>query len=125
VAETAGQAGDRVFGRHRQARALNAVGWIHALSGCYQEALEYCVQALAIHHELGNQSGQGTTLDSIGYAHHHLGQHSEAIACYRQAIDVLGDDDYLAIRATILGHLGDAHEVAGDNDAARRPGSRH
>jgi DNA-binding SARP family transcriptional activator/DNA-binding XRE family transcriptional regulator len=114
----------RLFGAagHRwgQARALNAVGWIHVLSGCYQEALEYCVQALAIHHELGNQSGQGTTLDSIGYVHHHLGQHSEAIACYRQAIDVLGDDDYLAIRATVLGHLGDAHEVAGDNDAARR-----
>lgn len=101
------------------ARALNAVGWCHALLGDHSAALAHCREALVRLEELDDRSGIATTLDSIGYAHLHLGDHDRAVGAFRQAAGIyrqLGDGH---LEALVVSHLGDALAAAGDGPAAR------
>jgi tetratricopeptide (TPR) repeat protein len=61
-----------------QAEALNMVGWNLAMTGSYQQALGFCQQALALHHQLGDTHSEPSTLDSLAHAHRHLGHHAQA-----------------------------------------------
>lgn len=104
---------------HGTARALNAVGWCHALLGDHPAALDHCRRALARLEELDDRGGVASTLDSIGYAHHHLGDHDRAVDAFRRAADLyraLGDGH---LEALVRSHLGDALAAAGDGPAAR------
>ena len=56
-----------------QARALNAVGWLHAQLGEYRPAVIHCRKALRILRSIGDRYGQASTLDSLGFARQHLG----------------------------------------------------
>src|SRR5438093_642406 len=73
------------------ARALNSIGWYHALLGDPQQALIHCRQALALRRNLGDRRGEAHTLDSIGYAHHLLGHHEQAAAYYQQSLILKGE----------------------------------
>jgi CHAT domain-containing protein len=53
------------------------------------EALNYYHQALAIHREVGNRSGEAPTLNNIGGVYYDLGNHSEALNYYNQALPIL------------------------------------
>lgn len=102
-----------------QARALNTLGWYHALLGNHQQALIHCQQALALQRELDDRRGEANTLDSLGYAHHHLGQHTQAITCYHQSVTLFRDLGDCCNEAETLAHLGDAHHATGNHPAAR------
>ena len=69
-----------------QARALNNVGWYHALLGDHQQALTRSRQALGLQRGLGDRCGEANTWDTLGYSHHQLGHHAKAVSCYQQAI---------------------------------------
>ena len=69
----------------------NAVGWIDAHLGHYDEALRHCLRALDLHRESGSRSGAADTLDSIAYAYEGLADYAQAIAHYQQALDIYRD----------------------------------
>ncbi|ACU73911.1 transcriptional regulator, SARP family [Catenulispora acidiphila DSM 44928] len=102
-----------------QARALNAVGWLHILLDDPQPALEYCQSALALFQELGSTYGEAVTWDSVGSAHHRLGQTDQAIACFRRSIDLLRTVGDRHTEAETLTNLGDAQHDIGQDEAAR------
>ncbi|MEV4514202.1 tetratricopeptide repeat protein [Dactylosporangium sp. NPDC049525] len=100
-------------------RALNVVGWYHALLGDHAQALTSCRAALELLQDFEALADHVNTWDSIGFAQFHLHQFDEAITSYREALDRcrhLGDRHG---EAMILGHLGDAHRAAGAVDEAR------
>ena len=104
---------------HGHARALNSVGWDHALLGNHTNALTYCQQALTLSEQLGDRDGQAHAWDSLGYAHHRLGHHTHAAGCYQQALTLyraLGDHYE---EATTLTNLGDTYHAAGHPDATQ------
>jgi tetratricopeptide (TPR) repeat protein len=98
--------------------ALNMVGWCRALLGDYEQTLESCRQALALHQENGDRYGQAAAWDSLGYAHQHLG-HTQAGTCYLHAIELFRETGDRYSEADTLGRLGDTHHAAHDPDAAR------
>ena len=52
-----------------------------------EKALNY-QQALVIHREVGDRSGEGTTLNNIGTIYDNLGQQDEALDTYQQALAI-------------------------------------
>jgi hypothetical protein len=62
------------------------IGWNLAMTGSYQQALGFCQQALALHHQLGDKHSEPSTLDSLAYAHRHLGHDA-----WTQALAILDD----------------------------------
>ncbi len=112
--------------RHRQARALNAVGWYSALVGDHAQAIAHCERSLQLADQMGDRHLSANVWDSLGYAHHQLGNHTLAVECYQQALalqqDGLGDRYHEAV---MLAHLGDAQDGAGaatEADVTRQRG---
>ncbi|GAA3208313.1 ATP-binding protein [Dactylosporangium siamense] len=105
-------------GRWR-ARALNVVGWYHALLGDHARALTSCRAALDLLQDFETPADHVYTWDSIGFALHHLNRFDEAIAAYREALRRGRDLGDRHVEAMILDHLGDAHRAAGAVDEAR------
>jgi tetratricopeptide (TPR) repeat protein len=110
----AGAVGDGLW----QARALNRIGWYHALLGQAARALEECQQALTDIREFRDLSGEARTLDSIGYAHHLLGEHQEAAVFLEESLALRHELYDRYGEATVLTHIGDAHNAIGDSSAA-------
>ncbi|MFI7280999.1 BTAD domain-containing putative transcriptional regulator [Micromonospora chersina] len=100
-------------------RALNLLGWVHALARDFDESLRHCHQALALQEKLGDRVGQAATWDSIGYVHHHRGEHGCAVDCYERALALYRRCGDRYNEADVLVHLGDTHRAAGRHDAAR------
>ncbi|MDR6981281.1 DNA-binding SARP family transcriptional activator [Streptomyces sp. 3330] len=115
-----GKGADNIRSRTAIASALNAVGWNEMLLGRPQEALDHCLQALALCQELGDATNAAHTWDTIGCAHHHLGQHAEAVDAFQRALGLYrlqGDLPWFV--ASTLTHLGDTQLSAGTPEAAR------
>jgi tetratricopeptide (TPR) repeat protein/transcriptional regulator with XRE-family HTH domain len=104
--------------RGKQATALNGTGWIQALLGDSERALDSCGQALALHEERGDLHGQTTTWDSLGLAHHQLGHYAEAVTCYRNALTMAAQLGDRYQQAESLSNLADTQLAAGDPAAA-------
>ncbi|GAB3845563.1 tetratricopeptide repeat protein [Dactylosporangium cerinum] len=102
-----------------KARALNVVGWYHALLGDHARALTSCRAALDLLQDFETLADHVYTWDSIGFALCHLNQFDEAIAAYREALRRGRDLGDRHVEAMILDHLGDAHRAAGAVDEAR------
>ncbi|GIE54572.1 AfsR/SARP family transcriptional regulator [Actinoplanes nipponensis] len=110
----------REIGHERQqARALNTVGWFHALLGDQAAALDFCGEALAVNLRLGDTESTAMTLDSIGFAYRNLGDHGPAVASYERAIAIYRELGYSFPTADTLVRLGETHEAAGHPEAAR------
>ncbi|MFD7712938.1 BTAD domain-containing putative transcriptional regulator [Streptomyces sp. NPDC059786] len=115
-----GRGADDRRSRTAIASALNAVGWNHVLLGQHQQALDSCLQALALCQELGDNTNAALTWDSIGHAQHHLGQYEEAVSSFREALALYQRQGGLPwFTATSLMGLGDTHFSAGRPEAAR------
>jgi tetratricopeptide (TPR) repeat protein len=72
-------------GRYRDARthaartlAMNNLGWCHARLGEYQQALDYCRQAISLQRQVGDRYCEALAWDSLGCTHYRLGRHAEA-----------------------------------------------
>jgi tetratricopeptide (TPR) repeat protein len=100
-------------------RALNVVGWYHALLGDHARALTSCRAALELLQDFEALADHVNTWDSIGFAQYHLNHFDEAITSFREALDRCRDLGDRHVEAMILGHLGDAHRAAGAIDEAR------
>ena len=99
---------------------LNGVGWMHALLGDYEQALEFCEQALSMYRGRGDPLNEAATWDSVGYALLHLGRLDEAITCLRTAVGVIEGLRTGYYETTMLVHLGDAYYAIGDLSQARQ-----
>ncbi|MGG7575664.1 BTAD domain-containing putative transcriptional regulator [Streptomyces sirii] len=110
------EAADHETGR---ARALNAAGWDHAQLGKYEEAADFCREALALQRHLGDRRGEANTWDSLGYALQHLGDHRQAADCFLRSLRLNEELGHQYNQAETLEHLGDTHEAGGDTAAAR------
>ena len=99
---------------------LNGVGWMHALLGDYEQALEFCEEALGMYRGRGDPLNEAATWDSLGYSLLHLGRLEEAISCLRTAVSLIKVLPTGYYQTTMLLHLGDAYHAAGDLDHARQ-----
>lgn len=110
----------RAIGHSAEAtRALNDLGWHHALAGNLEPALAHCQEALALLGEIGDRYGQAASWDSFGYIQHRMGRHGQATAAWRQALDMLdelGHPDAAKIRTKLreLGHRRDRSGTPAD-----------
>jgi DNA-binding SARP family transcriptional activator/tetratricopeptide (TPR) repeat protein len=91
-----------------EAQALNAVGYLSARLGRYDEARTACERALALQRRHHDRASEVETLDSLGYIAHHTSRFADAIDYYQQAMrhyDDLGDSFGAASSLEALGHL--------------------
>jgi len=109
------QAGDH---RSGEARALNAVGWLHAMLGSSDHALLCCRQALTLQQEIGDRIGEAETHDSLALVYLRRGEHALSIDAYRRALAIYRTIGDRYDEAETLTALGDAWEAAGQEDAA-------
>ena len=93
---------------------------MHALLGDYEQALEFCEEALGMYRGRGDPLNEAATWDSLGYALLHLGRLDEAISCLRTAVSLLERLRTGYYLTTMLVHLGDAYHAAGDPEHARQ-----
>jgi tetratricopeptide (TPR) repeat protein len=103
-----------------QAMVLNDIGYTHALSGNYPQALACCEQALAVIRDLGASNWENAVWDSLGYVHHQLGHHQQAITCYQRSLDLSRELADRWNQAATFDHLGDTYHSLGDTAAARQ-----
>jgi tetratricopeptide (TPR) repeat protein len=101
-----------------QAKALNGIGWCHALREEYRPALGYCQQALQLLRGSDERVLAGAVLDSLGYIHSHRGDYRQAVARYEEAAKLFHERGHHH-EAEVLTHLGDAHHAAGNDQSAR------
>lgn len=101
-----------------QARALNSVGWYHALLGENDRAMAFCQAALELCDKLDFGYGLAGAQVSLAYIHRHSGDCTEALAYYLQALAGYRELDDRYEAADTLGLLGDLHQSRGDLDAA-------
>jgi tetratricopeptide (TPR) repeat protein len=106
-------------GSGRRVRAGTRGGRCHANLGDAAAGLTYCLQALALDRELGDQQGEAATLDSVGYAYHQMGRQAEAIGYFRRSARLYGELGNRFKQAEPLAHLGDALHAHGSPHDAR------
>jgi tetratricopeptide (TPR) repeat protein len=113
-----------------EANSPRGVGWVlygrarvashHSRPEAYEQALEYCLQAMKLLAEQGHQDGQAAMWDSLGYIHRGLGNFTDAIDCHEKAVEMTRQigDRYMEAEA-LLG-TGDTYHAAGNPDDARK-----
>ncbi|GLZ77768.1 SARP family transcriptional regulator [Actinorhabdospora filicis] len=110
----------RVRGRpHLETRALNQVGWFHALLGDLDAAAHSCDAALAANRALGNRLGEASTLHSLGLVHRKRGDLAEAARHYAGAAGRYRSLDVGYSLAVSLRDLGEVHLALGHIGPAR------
>jgi DNA-binding SARP family transcriptional activator len=106
--------------RQLQVVALNDVGYGHALTGNYQQAIDCCERALAGIQEFDEPSTEAEIWHSLGFIRQQLGDHRQAITCYERSLELTRSLCDRFNEADTLGVIGDTHASAGDAAAARR-----
>ncbi|MFD8720208.1 BTAD domain-containing putative transcriptional regulator [Streptomyces sp. NPDC059629] len=107
-------------GQLMTAAGLNEVGWSLILLGQYQQALDYCREALDLCQGFGDDITAAYVHDSIGHAQYHLGQYDEAVTSFRNALDLWQRTiDASWMTADTLMGLGEAYLSLGRPEAAR------
>jgi DNA-binding SARP family transcriptional activator/tetratricopeptide (TPR) repeat protein len=106
--------------KRSQASTLNDVGYLYAVNGDYERAVECCEQALAELREFGDQEAEACTWHSLGFIYRGLRDYQRAIACYVRSLELTRDLADLFNEADTLCSLGDVYHEAGDVAAARQ-----
>ncbi len=75
-----------------QGITLMMIGYVHALAGKPQEALEYCEQALPLQVEAGDPR-QSHTFTVMGIAYAALDKHQKALELYARALEIQQNQD--------------------------------
>jgi tetratricopeptide (TPR) repeat protein len=101
------------------ARATNAVGYLHAQLGDFEQAMVYCQRALGLLSGRKDPLNEAATLDSIGYALTHLGRATEAITFLRDAARMIKEMRAPYWQVDVLVHLGDACQAGGEPEECR------
>ncbi|MFI0896595.1 NB-ARC domain-containing protein [Streptomyces sp. NPDC020983] len=107
---------------YRQARALNAVGWLRTRLGDHAEARADCLAALALlrrHPADRRQLGESSTLDSLGCIAHRRGEHELAVAYYGEALAICRAQGHSHLAADVLRHTAAALLARHRTDEAR------
>ncbi|NIR09428.1 MAG: CHAT domain-containing protein [Candidatus Aminicenantes bacterium] len=85
---------------------LQNIGVVYSELWQYYRAIEYCEQALAIHREVKNRSGEGGTLYNLGSAYEALSQYDRAVEYFVQALDICREIKYRRLEGRILHNIG-------------------
>jgi DNA-binding SARP family transcriptional activator/tetratricopeptide (TPR) repeat protein len=106
------------------ARALNDVGYCHALAGNYRQAIAHCELSLAQLGASGEPGYEAPVWRSLGFIYYQLGSHRRAIDCYDRSLELSRTLCDRFSEADTLGDLGDVYHSAGDPAAARHAWAR-
>jgi tetratricopeptide (TPR) repeat protein len=71
--------------------ALHGIGWIYALMGDNEKALDYFMQSLALRQKVKDRRGEAVTLVGIGKVYSHLGENTQALEYLNRALEILRD----------------------------------
>jgi CHAT domain-containing protein/Tfp pilus assembly protein PilF len=83
-----------------------------------QKALEYYRKALAMHRELANAKGEGSTLNNIGEVYGDLGENQQSLDYYDQALKVWQAINNRAEEAKTMTNIGAVYGQIGDYQKA-------
>ena len=108
------QAGDRPG----QARALNLLGGMQAVTGGFAAAAATFQQALAVYRDLSDRVGQADAINSLGFVHELTSHYPSATACHQQALELFRGLGHRRGQAEALNGLGAVYELTADYRAA-------
>ncbi|MGW5565563.1 ATP-binding protein [Streptomyces tendae] len=106
--------------QHEIALGLLNVGWLNALLGNHQRAVDLCEQSIPMLRELKNHRGEAVAWGGLGYARMHLGELDAAVADYHRALRICQTFHLDYQQAETLDHLAAAYLQRGDTEQARR-----
>ncbi len=86
---------------------------MYRAQGQYAVALVYYQQALAIHQEVGNRSGEGTTLSNIASVYRDRGQYADALDYFEQALAIFQEIGDRSGEGTALNNTGGVYDLQG------------
>jgi tetratricopeptide (TPR) repeat protein len=89
----------------------------HSLSE-FNQAINFCDQALSLARKLGDRNGEASSLCNLGSTYDSLGQYQQAIHFYQQSLEIfkeIGDRNGEAIS---LNNLGNAYDALGQYQQA-------
>lgn len=101
-----------------RARSLNGIGWLHAKSGRFAEAREYCGRSLSLCRAIGEASIEASVLDTIGYLLHRQGRHADAVEHYLKALELSRELGLRSTEVHVDEHLGDTYDAMGESGPA-------
>ena len=116
--QTALAAGRQAGDRPGQARALNLLGGMQAVTGDFAAAAATFQQALAVYRDLGDRVGQADAINSLGFVHGLTSHYPSATACHQQALALFRGLGHRRGQAEALTGLGNVYELTGDYRAA-------
>jgi len=102
----------------REGITFNDIGWLYANQGRYEEALDHYQEALDIHREVGNRTGEGTSLNNIGLVYYEQGRYEEALDHYQQALEVARTVDNRTGEGITLNNIGLVYAAQGRYEEA-------
>ncbi len=111
-------AADHIGDKAGQARNMNLLGQMQAITGNSQTGAATSAQALEIYRDLGDAGGQADTLSGLANLHTVKGNYQLAADYARQAMTLFADSGLYRGQADVLCTLGTLHEAAGDYPAA-------
>lgn len=119
-----------------EAKALNALGIAHRMSGRHEEAIDAHTASADICRELGDRRGEAAAMNNLGSALDVSGRYEEAIDAHTTAVNLfketgnrVGEGEALSNLGLTLGRMGqleeaiDAHTTA--VDVFQKIGDRH
>jgi tetratricopeptide (TPR) repeat protein len=80
----------------------------------FREAIEFCEQALAISHEVGDRRGEGAALGNLGLAYSALGMIRKAIEYHEQSLAIAREIGDRQGEGADLGNLGNVYSALGE-----------
>jgi tetratricopeptide (TPR) repeat protein len=95
------------------------LGEVSLRQGEHLQAIGYIRQALAVHREIGNQSGETETLRSLAEALHAAGQPAAARAELATALQLAAETGNTYQQASAHRDLGESHHSACHDEQAR------
>ena len=100
------------------AAALADLGWAHAMTGNYPEAINALTHALEAFRAQGNGLGEATTLNELGRVRTLTGQYPGAVAAFARALECCCRLGNRLGEATTLNDLGRVQSLTGDYPGA-------
>jgi tetratricopeptide (TPR) repeat protein/transcriptional regulator with XRE-family HTH domain len=102
-----------------EADAVNAMGWLSARLGEYDDARVHCEQAVILQRRNGYRDGEAAALDSLGLIAHRTGRHAASVDYYEQSLAIFRDVGNTVYAAAALDGIGHPFAALGRYDDAR------
>ncbi len=109
---------DSLFYLNKLASATNNLGYDYSNKGKAKEALDYYQQALELHKQLGNKTGEASSLNNIGAIFHGIGYEKKALYYCKKSLAIkveIGNEKGIAMS---LNNVGTIYKELGESKKA-------